>query len=88
MLCAYTRPRYQVSVYRTIGPLVYFSNQQLFSGLFYLKNQAKPNILDSITPLKELVWDLLCTLFEEKSIGYNARGVSPYNWLYRDVPLE
>ena len=23
MLCAYTRPRYQVSVYRTIGPLVY-----------------------------------------------------------------
>ena len=24
MLCAYTRPRYQVSVYRTIGPLVFF----------------------------------------------------------------
>ena len=23
MFCAYTRPRYQVSVYRTIGPLVY-----------------------------------------------------------------
>ena len=23
MLCAYTRPRYQVSVYRTIGPLVF-----------------------------------------------------------------
>ena len=22
MFCAYTRPRYQVSVYRTIGPLV------------------------------------------------------------------
>ena len=22
MLCAYTKPRYQVSVYRTIGPLV------------------------------------------------------------------
>ena len=22
MLCAYTRPRYQVSVYNTIGPLV------------------------------------------------------------------
>ena len=22
MMCAYTRPRYQVSVYRTIGPLV------------------------------------------------------------------
>ena len=24
MFCAYTRPRYQVSVYRTIGPLVIF----------------------------------------------------------------
>ena len=24
MFCAYTRPRYQVSVYRTIGPLIYF----------------------------------------------------------------
>ena len=23
MLCAYTRPRYQVSFYRTIGPLVF-----------------------------------------------------------------
>ena len=23
MLCAYTRPRYQMSVYRTIGPLVF-----------------------------------------------------------------
>ena len=23
MLCAYMRPRYQVSVYRTIGPLVF-----------------------------------------------------------------
>ena len=23
MLCSYTSPRYQVSVYRTIGPLVY-----------------------------------------------------------------
>ena len=24
MFCAYIRPRYQVSVYRTIGPLVYY----------------------------------------------------------------
>ena len=24
MVCAYTRPRYQVSIYRTIGPLVVF----------------------------------------------------------------
>ena len=26
MFCAYMRPRYQVSVYRTIGPLVILSN--------------------------------------------------------------
>ena len=26
MSCAYTRPRYQVSCYRTIGPLVSFCN--------------------------------------------------------------
>ena len=25
MLCAYTRPRYQVNVYRTIGPVVKIS---------------------------------------------------------------
>ena len=27
MLCAYKRPRYQVSVYRTIGPLVCISSE-------------------------------------------------------------
>ena len=31
MLCVYMRPRYQVSVYRTIGPLV-------FSSLFFVLN--------------------------------------------------
>ena len=29
MFCAYTRPRYQVRVYRTIGPLVYFCQSLL-----------------------------------------------------------
>ena len=29
MFCAYTRPRYQMSIYRTIGPLV------LFAGVFF-----------------------------------------------------
>ena len=28
MLCSYTSPRYQVSVYRTIGPLVIISMQE------------------------------------------------------------
>ena len=30
MIYAYTRPRYQVSVYRTIGPLVLVSVKMLF----------------------------------------------------------
>ena len=30
MFCGYTRPRYQVSVYRTIGPLVFYLLQWLF----------------------------------------------------------
>ena len=32
MLCAYTRPRYQVSVYRTIGPLVSILSLQVDKG--------------------------------------------------------
>ena len=28
MLCTYTRPRYQVSAYRTIGPLVFISSPE------------------------------------------------------------
>ena len=34
MFCAYTRPRYQVSVYRTIGPLVY-SKTGVYSVIYY-----------------------------------------------------
>ena len=49
MFCAYTRPRYQVSVYRTIGPLLFFcffsickkktnkTKYILLGGLFYEK---------------------------------------------------
>ena len=39
IFCAYTRPRYQVSIYRTIGPLVYFFRYCLdFKGLcMYIK---------------------------------------------------
>ena len=42
MLCAYTRPRYQVSVYRTIGPLVSITegktkfNQVILGLILYL----------------------------------------------------
>ena len=32
MFCAYTRPRYQLSVYRTIGPLVFIFAQNIDCG--------------------------------------------------------
>ena len=42
MLCAYTRPRYQVSVYRTIGPLVfsYWLRFLLFSVVTHNGNSS------------------------------------------------
>ena len=42
MFCVYTRPRYQVSVYRTIGPLVYkvAGQQWLSSKMSALENVA------------------------------------------------
>ena len=33
VLLCFTRPRYQVSVYRTIGPLVQFKYSFVFSGI-------------------------------------------------------
>ena len=42
MLCAYTRPRYQVSIYRTIGPLVihWINRTQVYVALCeFLKSQ-------------------------------------------------
>ena len=43
MFCAYTRPRYHVSVYRVIGPLVISYKQGKFfskslNPIFYLKH--------------------------------------------------
>ena len=35
MLCAYTRPRYQVSIYRTIGPLVFNMDGKLIDIYMY-----------------------------------------------------
>ena len=44
MLCAYTRPRYQVSVYRTIGPLVLHMHKAGF-----LMSQLNSYQLDSFS---------------------------------------
>ena len=54
MFCAYTRPRYQMSVYRTIGPLVFRSFQtnrpeqalntqkfRLISGIFWVSEEFR-----------------------------------------------
>ena len=43
MFCAYTRPRYQVSVYRTIGPLGFhvwfiFGQKEKFAKINYREN--------------------------------------------------
>ena len=35
MVCAYMRPRYQVSVYRTIGPLVLIKYTVCNEGFFF-----------------------------------------------------
>ena len=44
MLCVFTRPRYRVSVYRTIGPLVY--NIYLLFWLFiYLRSEGRTLVL-------------------------------------------
>ena len=40
MFCAYNRPRYQVSVYRTVGPLVRFSYSN-----FGLKTKTLCNVV-------------------------------------------
>ena len=39
MFCAYTRPRYQVSIYRTIGPLVYI--KQPISFVYNISAEIK-----------------------------------------------
>ena len=36
MFCAYMRPRYQVGVYRTIGPLVGLSVQKLNTNAYFM----------------------------------------------------
>ena len=38
MFCAYTRPRYQVNVYRTIGPLVCLSFSKCFR--WFIKDRS------------------------------------------------
>ena len=46
MFCAYTRPRYQVSVYRTIGPLV-----QVLYVLCFTRPRYQVSVYRPIGPL-------------------------------------
>ena len=41
MFCTYTRPRYQVSVYNTIGPLVLFCLDSVYPFAFYIDHDEK-----------------------------------------------
>ena len=51
MFCAYPRPRYQVSVYTTIGPLVIFNLS--FLWLFVAFKFQKDNFIN--LPLSKLI---------------------------------
>ena len=58
MFCAYTRPRYQVSVYRTIGPLVTFllSDAMKLHHLFcFWCDLVRFNALKDLSPLRNLL---------------------------------
>ena len=41
MFCAYTRPRYQVSVYRTIGPLLFFLKDLIETVMIFISSEQK-----------------------------------------------
>ena len=51
MFCAYTRPRYQVSVYRTIGPLVCIFTWRISTALKTDQNDWSKYLLDNIKHL-------------------------------------
>ena len=57
MICAFTRPRYQVSVYRTIGPLVYF----LFTDFFRNKLGSEDEIKIKI----KFIWTIFQLIYIE-----------------------
>ena len=58
MFCAYTRPRYQVSVYRTIGPLVsgvmHCNMDNLFVPACFLYTATANNSQLHVLPLPDL----------------------------------
>ena len=69
MFCAYTRPRYQVSVYRTIGPLVQACINKMGLCLFYDYTRA-----DQLLP--QLLIELFDTLYTQcKHIEHMHEGV-------------
>ena len=45
MIYAYSRPRYQVSVYRTIGPLVFYLKIIIFTAVKYCSIIHRPVIV-------------------------------------------
>ena len=57
MFCSFTRPRYQVSVYRTIGPLVYFNMNILKTWQLYqiIPSSAMSNLHGKV--IHDLVFD-------------------------------
>ena len=71
LFCAFTRPRYQVSVYRTIGPLVSKSNSSLYC-LQSCSNAFQIDRLDSsiIAKKPKYPFSLFSALFEENNQNF------------------
>ena len=54
MLCAYTRPGYQVSVYRTIGPLVLNYPNLSYLNLEMQYNSASRTVVSTVRDIADL----------------------------------
>ena len=57
MFCAYTGPRYQVSVYRTIGPLVCVFRGKILVEYMYCLPRLTLSLWKNVTPraLRDLI---------------------------------
>ena len=81
MFCAYTRPRYQVSVYRTIGTLVF---------LFLLHNIDCGYSLEMRNEVVLTCTHDLCFANKENTTNKKLRARGQYYWsnfpLYRQFP--
>ena len=70
VLC-FTRPRYQVSVYRTIGPLVFLFSKNWVGMVGKMKKKKNSGLIAVILKLSEnfTVWFLCCEVEQSRSVN-------------------